>query len=121
MKAQFEGFAKIYTLTDYDNNPFYVGCTVHSLIDRLKSHLSEAKRNRTYTNVIKNEKIRSLNFRVRIKTLFIVPVGSKGGNRYDAQRSALRIETEWIRKLLSEGFELCNSEREVKRYSVAAV
>lgn len=105
-------FVKIYTLTDYNNRPFYVGCTVHELESRLKGHLYEARFDRTHCNILKNQKIRSLDFEVMIKALFIVPA-DKG---YYFRRTAMKAETVWINKMLSEGYELCNSEKERNRF-----
>jgi len=34
------GYVKIYSLSDYDGNVFYIGCTSSSLKTRLSNHLS---------------------------------------------------------------------------------
>lgn len=98
--------ATIYALTDYEDKVFYIGCTTQSLLLRLSGHISEARKNWPYTNQLKNEKIRALDYRIRIKELETVAVS--GRNSACAQRSAAPIEHDWIKKFSKEGVELCN-------------
>lgn len=102
----FDGFAKIYALTDKNNVPFYVGCTVQELLTRRSGHITEASKSYFSGNILKNEKIRSLNFKVRIRLLFLLDV--KAETKWIAQRSCRRFERYWIKRLLDEGYELCN-------------
>lgn len=102
----FEGLAKIYALTDNEDRPFYVGCTVQDLELRKSGHVYEAMKNDAWMNQFKNDKIRSLKFKIGVRILDSVPV--KGKNKRAAQRMASKQEKYWIKKLLSEGFELCN-------------
>lgn len=112
MKKNY-GFVKIYTLTDLENIPFYVGCTVLELRVRMMNHIYDSRLDKTYSNVLKNNKIRSLNFQIKIKALFIVPVDNCRG--YLARRRGEQIETYWIQRMLTEGYELCNSAKERNR------
>lgn len=102
----FEGFAKIYVLTDRHIVPFYVGCTVQELMTRRSGHITEARKNMSFTNPVKNEKIRSLDFKIRVRLLFLIHV--KAETKWLAQRSCAHIERYWIRRLINEGYELCN-------------
>lgn len=102
----FDGFAKIYALTDRNNVPFYVGCTVQELMTRRSGHITEASKGYWYGNAIKNEKIRSLQFKIRVRLLFLIDV--KAETKWIAQRSCRSFERYWIKRLLSEGYELCN-------------
>lgn len=104
----FEGFAIIYALTDDNDKIFYIGCTIQELGKRMKAHLVEAKMNMPYTNRLKNNKIRSLDYKIRIKELDRAFVS--GRNKTCAQRSAMPIENIWIKKFSREGIDLCNRE-----------
>lgn len=104
MNKKFE--AKIYTLTDFDNNVFYVGCTTVGLKQRLQQHLSSCNSYDSWSNSLKVQKIRSLNFRVRINELETVVVFAT--NRRCASRKAEVYERRWIKKFEGMGIELCN-------------
>lgn len=103
---RFDGFAKIYALTDRNNVPFYVGCTVQELMTRRTGHITEARKNHRYTNAVKNEKIRSLDFKIRIRLLFLIHV--KAETKHLAQRSCYIFERYWLKRFLKKGYQLCN-------------
>lgn len=105
----FELDAIIYALTDYDDQIFYIGSTIQSLDQRMMGHLTEARHNRAYTNVLKNNKIRSLDYKIRIKEIDRMTVW--GRNATCAQRSAILLERSWIKKFSEAGVQLCNRER----------
>lgn len=102
----FEGFAKIYALTDDQDLPFYIGCTIQELEKRREMHVYEAMKSLTYNNQFKIGKIRSLKYKIGIRILESIPV--KGKNGKAAQLKGTANEKKWIKKLLSEGYELCN-------------
>lgn len=98
--------ARIYALTDNDDNVFYVGCTLKSLNNRLIQHISATKTHDGWANSRKNQKIRSLNYQVKIKELESFAVVGK--EKREAQRNAAAFENKWINKFLKDGVELTN-------------
>lgn len=99
---------KIYALTDLEDKVFYVGCTTRGLKNRLCGHLSGARAWESWRNSLKDQKIRSLNFRVKIKELQSVFV--LAFDHGYAQKSAEKLEEKWIKAYLNIGVELCNCE-----------
>lgn len=106
MKKRIE--VKIYALSDYQDNVFYIGCTTRGLKHRLQLHLSQCKVYESWSNSLKNQKIRSLNFEVKIKELQTVSVVAR--DLRSAQKSAEHIEEKWIKAYLNIGVDLCNCE-----------
>ena len=105
--------AYVYVLTDMDKNVFYVGCTTQTLTNRLLGHLNAAKKNYPYTNIAKNEKIRSLDFNVLIKEVDCVTVKAISSKK--AILLAEKLEHQWIVKIYTSGIMLFNSQREIFR------
>lgn len=107
----FIGYARIYTLSDINDNVFYVGCTTQDLQKRLACHLAEAKANTPKSNSLKNLFIMALDFRVTIRIVeekFVT-----GFKAYSAVTKAKDLELKWVRKFISRGATLCNN-REIK-------
>lgn len=102
----FEGEATIYALTDFEDNVFYIGCTVRDLNKRLIGHIASSKAYKCWSNNLKDQKVRSLEFKVKIKKLDSITV--KGVDSREACRSAAWLESRWIKKYLSNGISLCN-------------
>lgn len=105
--SEFVGVAKIYALIDNEDRPFYVGCTVQDIQIRLDAHLYEAMKSLSWSNRLKIKKIRSLKFKVGVRILDYMCVAGKTG--FHASRKASELEKKWIKRLLSEGYDLCNS------------
>lgn len=101
-----ESYAVIYVLTDLNGNVFYVGCTIKPLEFRLKLHLSDAKANRRFTNKVKNEKIRSLDYKVLIKEVDRILGGGYKG--YQINSAGRKLEMDWILKYHNSGCQLTN-------------
>jgi hypothetical protein len=101
-----ESYAVIYVLTDYSDNIFYVGCTIRPLAQRLKLHLNEAKGDYKNTNKVKNEKIRSIDYKVLIKE--IDRVKGQGYNGYQINAAGRKRETLWMLKYHFAGCNLAN-------------
>lgn len=101
----FEGYAKVYTLSDENGNIFYVGCTVQPIEKRLVMHLSEARSSRA-GNMRKHEIIRSLNYSVVITVLDMKWVTAKKPSWAHAQTKTW--EHEWVLKIHALGYDLCN-------------
>ena len=106
-KIYVDTWAVVYVLTDFSDNVFYVGCTILGIENRLTGHISEAKANMPYTNKLKNAKIRSLKYQVRIKEVDRMLVsGFKG---YECNRKANALETKWLLHYYHEGAQLVNN------------
>lgn len=106
----FEGFAKVYTLSDENGNVFYVGCTTRDIKLRLACHITEAKMN-TVGNAIKNAFIRSLDYKVLVTLIeekFVT-----GGKAYDAVHRAKDLEYKWMLEFINRGCVLCNNSKEI--------
>lgn len=106
MKDGFIGLAKIYALVDENDTAFYVGCTVQDLKVRLYAHIKEAQKNEVWANALKNNKIRSLDYKISIRQLDSRVVRGENGKR--ALLKAAKVEQGWIKRFLDAGFELCN-------------
>lgn len=64
------GFAQVYTLSDMQDNVFYIGVTMHEDVDiRFRSHISSAVMQRRVSEKEKNDKIVSLNFQIKINVI----------------------------------------------------
>ena len=101
----FGAFAKIYTLSDESGNVFYVGCTTHNVLSRLAQHISEARSDKT-GNRSKNDRIRSLNYKIVIQ---IVDMKWYTSNAFKHLcPMAKGLEKEWILKFHYMGYQLCN-------------
>lgn len=98
--------AKVYALTDFDDNVFYIGCTTKPLFKRLQLHIGGTKSYDSWRNSRKDEKVRALDFKVKIKELH--SFGIFGVNKSEAIRKAAFIENQWIKKYLDAGCDLCN-------------
>ncbi len=87
----------VYTLLDTSGNIFYVGCT-NDLDSRLIEHVANSK------SGIPNDKDNR-----------ILEILNKGGypvikeiERFENEKDAKKSEAYWIKKLISEGHNLCN-------------
>lgn len=89
---------KVYVLSDFDGNVFYVGITSKSLGVRAGQHISQAKLGSG--NQIKNKIIRLLNYKFDIKVVDQI--------RSAKSSVARNLETAWIHTYSSMGFKLCN-------------
>lgn len=98
------GIAKIYTLSDYKGNVFYVGCTIQKLQYRLYAHLYCAK-NGTH-NKAKAALIKSLDYKIIIKEVDRVEVTGKNG--WSMKFDARVLEREWVKKYIDMGHKLTN-------------
>lgn len=98
--------AKIYALTDVEENIFYVGCTLNSLKKRRAEHIKGSVEGAAYSRGKKAQKIRSLNYDILIQEL--CSFGVFGLNKREAQINAFPIEKIWVDKMLSDGHPLCN-------------
>lgn len=110
-------YALIYVLTDMSDNVFYVGCTIQPLETRLVQHFAEAKSKANYGNAAKNEKIRSLDFKVKIKEVerVLVSPSRRGSKGYCLNRQGHKAENEWILKFHRMGIPLTNREYWLKK------
>lgn len=97
---------RIYALTDFDDNVFYVGCTSMKLRKRLLCHLQEARVTAFYSNNRKCAKIISLDFNVKIKELDFLIV--KAYKKAKAPIKAKWLEEVWINRFVLNGHELTN-------------
>lgn len=107
-----KAIAKIYTLTDENDNVFYVGCTIGSLETRLYDHIQGACNTKTVSNSLKSKKIRELGFKVKIVAVDYMAV--EAGNSWDATRKAADLENDWSLKFMMEGIELTNDRIRVR-------
>jgi hypothetical protein len=105
--------ARVYALTDFDGNVFYVGCTTRSLKERLFGHLGHAKAYDNWTINEKCEKIRTLDFKVKI--IELERLGVFGIDNREAARFGAVYEKKWIDKFISEGIALTNCEHTEKK------
>jgi len=88
-----------------DGNVFYIGCS-SDLGKRLKSHIVEAKADRSYTNRKKNAKIRSLNYQILIQEIDRVEARNSQTNL--AKYEGRDIEYKRIAEYHRKGVELTN-------------
>jgi hypothetical protein len=103
----FGAYAKIYTLSDENDNVFYVGSTVKRLETRLAQHISNAKRNKKYGNKRKDDIIRKLNYKIMATIVDMLWVTAQ--REKDLKHKADSLERKWIQKYASLGYDLCNS------------
>ena len=107
MITRGNAIAKIYTLSDVLGNVFYVGCTIGSLEQRLKNHLSDSKGQlRRFMNQEKNTKIRALEYKILIKEVDRMEVSGWKGYQMNCQ--ARPLEYKWIIKFHKAGANLTN-------------
>ena len=102
----------IYSLSDQEGTPFYVGKTSKLLDVRLSQHLSEARRfmngklrNHRSKNEKKLLKIIALDFKVEYKILEVVTDTMVNG---EYPKNALVAEYIWITKLITDGHAIVN-------------
>lgn len=100
----FCGYAKIYTLSDYDGIVFYVGCTSRSLEQRLTGHILQAKKALHFDK--KCLKIRKCGFKIFINEIDSVYI--TGSRPKFALPDAYKKEKEWIARYFLEGHPLTN-------------
>jgi hypothetical protein len=110
----YGAYAKIYTLSDFSGNVFYVGCTVNPIDLRLQSHLNGARSlnpntSKYSSNSSKSIKIREMEFNVAITIVDMKWVTSEFDGA-DAIKKAFELEKEWIKKYIDLGYSLCNRE-----------
>lgn len=103
--------ARVYMLSDFEGNVFYIGCTIQPLSVRLKMHLQEAKTNRVFTNKDKNKKIKELDFKVLVTELEKVEVSGYKG--YQMNGRARDVEMKWLIHYHNTGSLLTN-KRELR-------
>lgn len=107
-RKYMEGYAFIYVLTDLFDNVFYVGCTIQPIEKRLQVHIIESRASRPNTNKAKIEKIRSLDYNVKIKE--IARVWVKGYKGYEMNAGGRKLEREWMLKYHRMGCDLTNGK-----------
>lgn len=112
LNGQYSAFvgvnAKIYTLSDSFGNIFYIGCTINSVVSRLSQHISAAKRNRKYSNPIKNKKITDLDFNIVATVAHVQWI--TGSTELEVRDKIRALEQEWILKYQNSGCTLLNGQ-----------
>lgn len=98
--------AKIYGLTDMEDKIFYIGCTTMKPVERLRLHVNKTKMYDSWSNNRKDQKIRSLDH--KIKMVVLHSFGVFGIDKREAAKFASIEEERWIKKYLEAGVELVN-------------
>lgn len=101
-------YAKIYTLTDFFGNVFYVGCTTQDLKTRLSCHIARFTNPKKWSNQKKINKIIELDFKVNINLIEQKFLSDQ--KPIYIQHKMRERELYWIKYYMNLGFDLCNRE-----------
>lgn len=119
MKSEFStffgGYAKIYSLADQEGNVFYVGCTILSVEERIRTHVTRINGLQTITSAA-DLHMKSLDFKMIATILDKKWVTGKTSKI--AVRKAFDLENEWIIKLRALGHPIKNKHPFEKLFEI---